>query len=145
MPIRVDPDIEEGTVVFARKCNKRNRMKKSRRASKAKARKPSMIDSFNSTILLLDINDNIKEKVLEFGKMQSKKKVGFNPIIVCIIDSNGIPTTSFVFIDHFYLKAESFKHAVDLFIQSFHVFDVWFPPEGAKVCMFLQEMFYSFG
>lgn len=111
--------------------------------NKTKARRPAVSDSLDSTLILCGKDDNIKEKVLEVGSKQAKKHLEFHPIIVCTRDSEGIPLKFYVMIDHFYLEVETFKHAIGTFIQSFFVFDVFYPPEASNVCKFIAEMFYN--
>lgn len=143
VPIRVDPEVEPGTIVFARKGNNKKRRKTADRKKKLKPRKPGVTDSLDATLILCNQNDNIKEKVMEVGKKQSKKYLKFHPIITCPCDTEGLPKKFYVMIDHFYLEVSTFVHAVDLFIQSFSVFDVLYPPEAEKLCLCLAEMFYN--
>lgn len=82
---------------------------------------------------------------MQFAKKQARKRLEFNPVIVCPLNSDGVPMKFYVMINHFYLKDESFKHAVDLFLKSYYVFDASFPAEGTNFCKFLQEMFYNIG
>lgn len=139
-PIRVDPDADEKNVVLARRSYK---SKRQRKAEKTKARKPSCIDSIDSTLILCKDNEIVKEKVAAFGVKQAKKKLMFNPIIACTEDQSEVPIAHYVWIDNFYLECPNFKNAVNSFVQSFHVFDVRYPPEGANVCKALLQLFYG--
>lgn len=112
-------------------------------SEKKKSRKPSCADSLNSTLLICDFNENIKEQVDKLANRQKKKKLPFHPVMAITLDANGQPAQKCVFVNHIFMSVPSFKHALTAYMQSFFVFNLHFPREGIKVCHFIQELFYD--
>ncbi|KAL5275071.1 hypothetical protein ACFFRR_001194 [Megaselia abdita] len=113
--------------------------------SKGLIRKPSINDSKRSTILLINHNQNVQEVIQNFARDQLKqKKLMFHPIMVIIMNENRDPIKYFVYIDHIYMEAPSFKQLLNCYMQSFYVYDLEFPAEGSLVCEFLAELFFKF-
>lgn len=108
-----------------------------------KTRNPGSKDSKNSTIIICNYNENVKEQVVSFAERQKAKKLRFHPIMAVVLDKEKKPSKYCVFINHIYMEAESFKHALQAYMQSFFVFDLHFPKDAVKVCKFLQELFFK--
>lgn len=86
-PISLDSDSEDGGIVndsdaLQEKTPKTTKRTKGKQEKKKK-RNPSVIDSRNSTILLISPQESVKEQVVKFANSQRKdKSLKFHPIMV---------------------------------------------------------------
>lgn len=136
--------VETNGISLAKRSRKQQISDKKRLSKQEKLRKPSIEDSKMSTILLIKYNNKVGEEVINFAKSQMKlKKLAFHPIMAIHLDSNNEPSKYFLYIDHIYMEAYSFKDLLSSYIQSFFVFDLDFPKEGKLICQFLSEMFFE--
>lgn len=147
-PIAVDDDemveVSEIIELSKRSIPKKKKQKKSKEPKKS-AKRPSVNDSKNSTIIFRQ-SDNAKTlqgEVKKVADSQRKKKLLFHPIIVVNGADDEEPTSFYVFVNHIYLRHTSFNHILNAYLQSFEVFDLHYPKEGARVCKFLQELCFN--
>lgn len=140
----IDPELEEPSKLARRSLTtkKRKTTKKAFGAKKRETRRPSMKDSLRSSLILCDKNDedSLRAAVKKRAISQRKKKLPFTSIIVVYYDENKMPKTFYVFVDHIYFKLDSFKAALEKYLQSFEAYDLHYPNEAVRVCKFLQKI-----
>lgn len=123
---------------------KSKKAKKTDQEKKAKPNHPTTQDSKNSTLLICDYGQNVKEQVQALAERQKKKKIEFCPIMAISLDKFKKPAKFYVFCSDIFWEVESFIQCIDVYIKTFFVFDVAYPKEGEKCCKFLIGLFFNF-
>lgn len=141
--IAIFENIEENASAPFEKKHVSQKKSSSRRNGRKPTIRPSFKDSRNSTLLICTNDENVREEVDKLAERQKFKRLPFHPIMVVVTDQHKNPVYYSVFINHIYMNVPSFKQALSSYLQSFSVFDVHFPREGAKVCKFLYELFFD--
>lgn len=114
-----------------------------RTLSRIRLRKPSVLDSKKSTMLIIDGSKNIREVKMFAEPQRKQKKLNFHPIMVIKIDENKQPVKFYVLYEDIIYETESSIINLDTFFKVFWVYNFEYPKEEARSLKFLQELFFD--
>lgn len=141
-PKTISSDLSIGDEIRMKKRLRQRNTKGEKRPTKK--RNPSIRDSRNSTLLVLSEFQNVIEEVTKFATIQVKeKKLLFHPIMVVVLDGRSQPKKFYVSVEKFMNEVESFIHCLNTYFKTFWLFDLGYPMEGSRSCMFIQELFFG--
>lgn len=108
----------------------------------------SMANSYKSTILIIELgrmfDTQVNQYIAQKKKASKKGALHFHPIMGVLLSQHNLPVNFIIYFNGKYIKTESFKDMLLLYLQIFHVFDYFYPSEAKLVCELMSYCLMDF-